>query len=79
MSNAATAKSAPLTVSMGFAPTFANNQIVRGRHFGVFVVLGTRLVDDVLRYIVKEVNPNNLTETAPGEMQFTADMLRPYS
>lgn len=67
-----------MTAANDFAPQFSHNQIVRGRNFGVFVVLGTRLVDGVLRYIVKEINPANLTETAPGEMQFTADMLRPY-
>jgi hypothetical protein len=57
---------------------FAINQIVRGKVAGVFVVVGKGFVMGALHYSVKAVNPDNLAETAPGEMLFSEDMLKPY-
>ena len=61
--------------------TYSINQIVRGKVAGVFVIVGTHPERPGIPagYAVRAVNPANLSETAPGEMLFTADMLRPYA
>lgn len=55
--------------------TYSVNQIVRGKVAGVFVIVGVKGAD----YVVKEVNPKNHAQTAPGESIYSADMLRPYA
>ncbi len=47
---------------------FNNNQIVKGINVGTFVILGFRNIDGVDHAQLKEVNPNNHTQTAPGEI-----------
>lgn len=61
--------------------TYSVNQIVRGKVCGVFVIVGTCPERDGIPagYVVKSVNPKNLSETAPGESVYSADMLRPYA
>ena len=59
--------------------TFNVNQIVRGVNAGVFVILAHRMVGERFGYQVKEVNPANLAETAPGESFYSPDMLKPYN
>lgn len=56
------------------AEVFKVNQIVRGKVCGVFVILGFRNGGAQL----KEVNPANLTETAPGELFLPLDCIRLY-
>lgn len=58
---------------------FKTNQIVRGKVCGVFVVLGERTVGGESGYQLKEVNPKDHTQTAPGELFLTADALREYN
>tara|TARA_R110000824_G_scaffold172434_1_gene350275 strand:- start:12315 stop:12500 length:186 start_codon:yes stop_codon:yes gene_type:complete len=56
------------------------NQIVRGQVCGVFVVLGLFTAsDDVTPMaVLKCVNPDNLSETSPGELHLTVGCLRAY-
>ena len=46
---------------------FKANQIVKGIKSGYFLILGFRTIDGEDYAQVKEVNPNNYDETAPGE------------
>ena len=47
---------------------FSVNQIVRGIEFGYWVILGFRMIDGIEYAQLKEVNPKNFAETAPGEI-----------
>jgi hypothetical protein len=51
------------------------NQIVKGKHAGVFVILGFRTVGGLEYAQLKEVNPANHAEVAPGELCLPADCL----
>lgn len=44
------------------------NEIVKGKVAGTFVILGFRNIDGEEYAQVKEVNPNDHTQTAPGEI-----------
>ena len=57
---------------------FLLNQIVRGVHAGYFVVLNRRIgPDSETWYDLKEVNPANFAETAPGGLSLPESALRP--
>lgn len=61
--------------------TFNVNQIVRGKFAGVFVILD--IYQDKSsgepHARLKEVNPNNLTQTAPGGIALPISCIRPYN
>lgn len=57
---------------------FQINQIVKGVRAGVFVVLGHTNIAGEPMYVVKSVNPNNLTEVAPGEFCLPEESLKDY-
>ena len=58
--------------------TFAVNQIVRGAHAGVFVVLSFRIGSDGERWaMLKEINPNT-GKTYPGGLSLPESSLRNY-
>lgn len=57
---------------------FSVNQIVRGQVCGVFVILGFHDVAGTPCARLKEVNPNNLTQTAPGELSLPIENIREY-
>jgi len=61
--------------------TFNVNQIVRGKFAGVFVI--TDIFHDKRsgepHARLKEVNPKNLTETAPGGIALPFSCIRPYN
>ena len=59
---------------------FSINQIVRGKFAGVFVILDifTDKTNGMRCARLKEVNPNNLSETAPGGIALPLDCIRPY-
>ena len=58
--------------------TFAVNQIVRGKHAGVFVVLSFRIGADGERWaMLKEVNPVT-GKTYPGGLSLPESFLRNY-
>lgn len=46
---------------------FSVNQIVKGKVTGTFVILGFRMIDGEEYAQLKCVNPNNHSETSPGE------------
>jgi hypothetical protein len=54
---------------------FNINQIVKGKRAGTFVVLALRTVGGEQGAQVKEVNPNDHTQTAPGEMFLPFDAI----
>ena len=60
---------------------FHVNQIVKGHVCGVFVILGFRqdpaIFGDEVHAILKEVNPADHTQTAPGELALAISELRP--
>lgn len=51
------------------------NQIVKGRYAGTFVVLGFRIINGEKWAQLKEVNPKDYTETAPGELALPLDAI----
>lgn len=55
---------------------FQVNQIVKGRVFGTFVILAFRTVGGEKGAQVKAVNPDNHSETQPGEFFLPFDALR---
>ncbi len=58
---------------------YSINQIVRGKNYGVFVILGfLRLSDGTEAAQLKELNPDNLTQHAPGELRLPLDAIQPY-
>lgn len=69
-----------LALSTTGEPKFALNQIVRGKHAGVFVVLDRRVCKyrKMWEYVLKEVNPANLSETAPGQIALHEDCVKFY-
>ena len=52
------------------------NQIVKGQRAGTFVILGFRTVGGEEGAQVKEVNPNDHTQTAPGEIWLPLSALK---
>jgi len=52
------------------------NQIVRGEKCGTFVILGFFVRSGVRFAQLKEVNPADYTQTAPGELCLPVDKLR---
>ncbi len=54
---------------------FAVNQIVKGR-VGTFVILGFKVIGDEDHAIVKEVNPDDYTQTNPGQLAVPVSVLR---
>ena len=52
------------------------NQIVKGVRAGTFVILGFRQVGGEDGAQVKEVNPNDHTQTAPGEIWLPLSALK---
>jgi len=55
------------------------NQIVKGKVAGTFVILGFRMVGSVPSAQLKAVNPNNHSETAPGELCLPLTALAPIA
>jgi len=56
---------------------FSLNQIVRGVNAGYFVILNTRVGPDFERwYDLKEVNPKDFSQTAPGGLSLPESALR---
>lgn len=47
---------------------FTVNQIVKGVRAGTFVILGFRTIAGEQYAQLKEVNPNDYSQTAPGEI-----------
>ena len=47
---------------------YTTNQIVKGKVAGMFVILGFRMIGGEEYAQLKEVNPNNHAQTAPGEI-----------
>ena len=47
---------------------FRINQIVKGHKAGTFVILGIRIIGDEDYAQLKEVNPDDYTQTARGEL-----------
>ena len=62
-------------------PKFNLNQIVRGRVCGVFVVLDRKFCKYVgqYQYVLKAVNPDNLSETAKGQLALHEENLVAYN
>lgn len=54
----------------------AVNQIVKGIKAGTFVVLGSRQINGVDGYQLKEVNPANHAQVGRGELWLPADAIR---
>lgn len=52
------------------------NQIVKGQHAGTFVILALRTIDGEAGAQVKEVNPNDHSQTAPGELWLPLSALK---
>ena len=59
---------------------FSMNQIVRGKFAGVFVILDIYVdkTNGERCARLKEVNPNNLSETAPGGISLPLTCIRAY-
>lgn len=55
------------------------NTIVKGKHAGVFLVLGKTKSDGVDYAICKPVNPDNIQETGLGEVWLEPDTLLPFN
>jgi hypothetical protein len=51
------------------------NQIVKGRNAGYFVILAFRQIGNVRYAQLKEVNPQNFTQVAQGEICLPVDAL----
>ena len=51
------------------------NQIVRGKKAGVFVVLGFRTIGGEKYAQLKEVNPADHSQVAPGELALPLDAI----
>ena len=51
------------------------NQIVRGKKAGVFVVLGFRTIGGEEYAQLKEVNPADHSQVAPGELALPLDAI----
>ena len=58
---------------------FSVNQIVKGQKCGVFVVLGFFSRGGERFAQLKEVNPSDYTQTAPGELCLPVSSLREIS
>lgn len=60
---------------------YSINQIVRGKFAGVFVIMDiyTDKSSGEPHARLKEVNPHNLTETAPGGIALPFSCIRPYN
>ena len=58
---------------------FTINQIVKGKRAGTFVIIGFRDIGGEQYAQVKEVNPANHAETAPGEMALPITSLVPLN
>jgi hypothetical protein len=56
---------------------FSVNQIVNGKHAGTFVILAFKKIGGEQRAILKEVNPANFTQTAPGQIALSLDCIKP--
>ena len=56
---------------------FNTNQIVKGKKAGFFVILGFRSINGEDHAQVKAVNPNDFTETAPGEIALPLTSIKP--
>lgn len=52
------------------------NQIVKGVKAGTFVILALRTIGGEKGAQVKEVNPNDHSQTAPGEMWLPLSALK---
>lgn len=52
------------------------NQIVKGVKAGTFVILALRTIDGEEGAQVKEVNPNDHSQTAPGELWLPLSALK---
>lgn len=55
------------------------NQIVKGKNAGTFVIVGFRTIGGEDYAQLKEVNPANHAETAPGEIALPLDAIRPIN
>jgi hypothetical protein len=64
---------------VGFTHNFRLNQIVRGKNAGVFVILDFKTIANIPMAILKAVNPENLLETAPGQIALDFMSIKPYS
>jgi hypothetical protein len=71
---------ASLSMALANEPKFNLNQIVRGIRCGVFVILERNWDSQVRQhmYWLKEVNPANLAETAPGHLCLHEDAIKQY-
>lgn len=60
---------------------FSINQIVRGKFAGVFVILDIYKDKSTgeQHARLKEVNPNNLSQTAPGGISLPFSCIKPYA
>ena len=58
---------------------FKINQIVRGKFAGVFVILNRVFYCGEYYYDLKEVNPDNLGQTASGGLRLPESALRFYN
>jgi hypothetical protein len=63
----------------GLNHNFRLNQIVRGKNAGVFVILDFKRIADIPMAILKAVNPENLSETTPGQIALDIASIKPYS
>jgi hypothetical protein len=63
----------------GLTHNFRLNQIVRGKNTGVFVILDFKTIANIPMAILKAVNPDNLSETAPGQIALDFMSIKPYS
>jgi hypothetical protein len=58
---------------------FAVNQIVKGVNAGVFVILGFRNAGGVDGAQLKQVNPNDFTQVARGELFLPLDCIKLFN
>jgi len=63
----------------GSTHNYRLNQIVRGINAGVFVILDFKTIANIPMAILKEVNPKNLSETAPGTIALDFTAIKPYA
>ncbi len=56
---------------------FQVNQIVKGKVAGTFVILGFREIHGDAYVQVKAVNPNDHTQTMPGELSLPILAIKP--
>jgi hypothetical protein len=57
---------------------FNVNEIVKGIKSGTFVILGFRTINSEEYAQLKEVNPRDHTQTAPGELALPITALKKY-